>query len=71
MPKQYEAMRDKFAKGAKPGSAAYKAAQSKAARIYNAKHKSAPVTAGKYEASKKKKKGRKGGLAKMLIGKFT
>lgn len=72
MPKQYEAMRDKFAKGAKPGTPKYKAAQTRAAKIYNAKHKSAPVTAGKYEASKKKKKkGRKGGLAKMLANRFT
>lgn len=34
MPKQYEAIRDKFAKGAKKDSPSYDAAQSKAAAIY-------------------------------------
>lgn len=38
MPKQYEAMRDKFAK-----SMSYDAAQTKAAKIYNARHPGAPV----------------------------
>lgn len=39
MPKAYEKMRDKFQKEGLPK----KAAQAKAARIYNAKHPSAPV----------------------------
>jgi hypothetical protein len=34
MPKQYEAIRDKMAKGAKKGSPAYDEAQSRAAAIY-------------------------------------
>lgn len=45
MPKAYTAMRDKFA----AEGMSYDAAQSKAARIYNAKHKGNPVTA-EYEA---------------------
>lgn len=40
MPKQYEAMRDKFSGQGMP----MKAAKTKAAKIYNAKHKSKPVT---------------------------
>jgi hypothetical protein len=44
MPKAYESMRDKFAEGAEVDSPKYDAAQSKAAAIYNAKHKKAPVT---------------------------
>lgn len=44
MPKAYEAMRDKFAKGAAVDSPAYDAAQAKAAAIYNSTHKSNPVT---------------------------
>lgn len=40
MPKQYEAMRDKF----KVEGMSEKAAKTKAARIYNAKHKKRPVT---------------------------
>lgn len=47
MPKAYEAMRDKFAKENRakgmPPKQAYDAAQSKAAAIYNARHKGAPV----------------------------
>jgi hypothetical protein len=39
MPKQYEAIRDKFAKGAKKGSPAYDEAQSKAAAIFVGKGK--------------------------------
>lgn len=48
MPKQYEAMRDKFVKEGMD----YDEAQSKAAAIYNAKHKSAPV--GSHEGKKSK-----------------
>lgn len=40
MPRQYEAMRDKF----KRAGMSDKAAKTKAAKIYNAKHKSKPVT---------------------------
>jgi len=71
MPKQYEAMRDKFAEGAPVDSPKYNRAQSKAAAIYNSKHKDNPVT-GKSEGKKKKRKKKKGkklhrgGLAKML-----
>ncbi len=43
MPAQYEAMRDKFAKGAPVDSPAYNAAQSKAAAIYNSKHHKHPM----------------------------
>lgn len=49
MPKAYEAMRDKFAQGAKKDSPKYNAAQAKAAAIYNSKHPKAPVT-GKSKA---------------------
>ena len=61
MPKQYEAMRDKFAKGAAVDSPAYNRAQSKAAAIYNSQHPGRPVT-GKHgaEALKKRMKRRKG-----------
>lgn len=54
MPRQYEAMRDKFAKDGMD----YDKAQEKAARIYNAKHKDAPVTgkSDKKGAKKKRKK---------------
>lgn len=48
MPKQYEALRDKFAKGAPKDSPAYNRAQAKAAAIYNAKHPKAPVTGKKH-----------------------
>jgi len=44
MPKQYEAMRGKFAQGAKKDSPKYNAAQSKAAAIYNSKHPGKPVS---------------------------
>lgn len=40
MPKQYEAIRDSFAKGAKKGSPAYDEAQSRAAAIYVGQGKS-------------------------------
>lgn len=40
MPKQYEAMRDKF----KSEGLSDKAAKTKAAKIYNSKHKKNPVT---------------------------
>lgn len=50
MPKQYESMRDEFAK-----TMPLKAAKAKAAAIYNSTHKSNPVT-GKHKASKKKGK---------------
>ena len=39
MPKHYESMRDKFAKGAAKDSPQYNAAQTKAAKIYNASRK--------------------------------
>ena len=42
MPKQYEAMRDKF----KSQGMSDKAAKAKAAKIYNSKHKKNPVTRG-------------------------
>lgn len=48
MPRQYEAIRDKLAKGAKKDSPAYNRAQSEAAAIYNSRHHSNPVT-GKSE----------------------
>jgi len=46
MPKKYEAIRDKLAKGAKVDSPAYNRAQSRAAAIYNATRKPGqkPVT---------------------------
>ena len=51
MPKQYETMRDVFAfenrKAGMPVKKAYDQAQSKAAAIYNAKHKKSPVTSRK------------------------
>lgn len=50
MPRAYEAMRDKFAK-----TMPLKEAKGKAARIYNSKHKDAPV--GRY-SDKKAKRGR-------------
>jgi len=54
MPRQYEAMRDKFAAGAPVDSPAYNAAQGKAARIYNSKHPDSPVT-GKSEGKRRSK----------------
>lgn len=51
MPKAYEAMRDKFAKGAAVDSPKYNRAQAKAAAIYNAKHPDAPVTGHKKRKS--------------------
>lgn len=51
MPRQYEAMRDKFASGGMQ----YDAAQGKAARIYNSLHPGSPVT-GKSDAHDKKGK---------------
>jgi len=47
MPKQYEAMRDKFIQS----GMSTKAAKTKAARIYNAKHKKNPV--GRYDSLRK------------------
>jgi len=44
MPKEYEAIRDKCAKGASKKSAKYNECQSKAAAIYNSTHKDNPVT---------------------------
>ena len=61
MPKQYEAMRSKFAKGAKKDSPAYNKAQSKAAAIYNSQHQARPMSAAHPEGAKRKK-------AKGLIG---
>ena len=58
MPRAYEKMRDKFAKGAKVDSPAYNEAQSKAAAIYNARHKSNPVQPGLYERARQKAKRR-------------
>lgn len=49
MPAQYEAMRDKF----KSQGMSDRAAKSKAAAIYNAKHKSHPVT-GSHKKKKRK-----------------
>lgn len=75
MPKQYEAMRDKFAEGAPEDSEKYDRAQSKAAAIYNAKHKKNPVRPDAYERKKgkkgKKKKGKKGAMAGMLSERFA
>jgi len=48
MPRQYVAMRDKFAEQ----GMSYDAAQAKAARIYNAKHPGAPVTRASHEEDK-------------------
>ena len=45
MPKAYEKMRDKF----KKEGMSDKAAKSKAARIYNAKHPQKPVTRKKHK----------------------
>lgn len=50
MPKQYEAMRDKFMKE----GLSKDAAQSKAAAIYNSTHKAHPVT-GSHKAPSKKR----------------
>ena len=51
MPKAYEKMRDKF----KRQGMSAKAAKGKAARIYNAKHPSRPVT-GKHKRRRRRKK---------------
>lgn len=70
MPKAYESMRDKFAKGAAKDSPEYDAAQSKAAAIYNSKHKSKPVVGKK--KSKKRKKSKpvgRGGIAQDIFSK--
>jgi hypothetical protein len=69
MPKQYEAMRDKFAGDAEVDSPAYNRAQSKAAAIYNSKHKKKPVTGKK--SKKAKKKAKKGAMAGMLSERFA
>jgi len=55
MPKQYEAMRDKFAQGAPKDSPAYNQAQSKAAAIYNSRHPKQPVTGASEPKARKKK----------------
>jgi hypothetical protein len=44
MPKQYEAIRDKLAKGAPADSPEYNRAQARAAAIYNSVHPDHPVT---------------------------
>lgn len=54
MPRAYEKMRDKFVRD----GLGYDAAQEKAARIYNSKHKDAPVT-GKSDQKGRKKKRKK------------
>ena len=51
MPKQYEAMRQKFAKGAKKDSPAYNRAQSRAAAIYNSQHQDMPMAAAHPEGA--------------------
>lgn len=51
MPREYEAMRDKFASG----GMSYDAAQAKAARIFNSKHPGAPVT-GRHGRKRTRKK---------------
>jgi hypothetical protein len=48
MPRQYVAMRDKFAEGGMD----YDKAQAKAAAIYNSKHPGAPVGSGSHESDK-------------------
>jgi hypothetical protein len=71
MPKAYESMRDKFAKGAPKDSPEYDAAQSKAAAIYNSKHKDSPVTGkkkGKKAKKAKKKAKRSTGIAEDIFG---
>lgn len=50
MPKQYEAIRDSLVKK----GMSLKAAKTKAAKIYNSKHKKSPV--GRYSDRKKKGK---------------
>lgn len=69
MPRQYEAIRDKLAKGAPVDSPAYNAAQSSAAAIYNAKHPGAPVT-GRSEGPKKPRKKRRPKKEKTTPGDF-
>jgi hypothetical protein len=72
MPKAYESMRNKFAKGAAKDSPEYDAAQSKAAAIYNAKHKDSPMTGKKKSKKKKRKKAKpasRGGIAQDIFGK--
>jgi hypothetical protein len=54
MPKQYEAIRNKLAKGAKPGSPAYDRAQSSAAAIYNSRHHDRPMSAAHPEGAPRK-----------------
>jgi len=73
MPRHYEKMRDKFAKGASEDSPEYDAAQSKAAAIYNSKHKKNPVTGkdSKKKSKKKKMKMKKGKMAGMLSERFA
>lgn len=71
MPAMYEKLRDKFAKGAPEDSPKYDAAQSKAAAIYNAKHKGKPVTGKSDKKKSKKKKSKKGAMAGMLSERFA
>jgi hypothetical protein len=53
MPKQYEAMRDKMAKGARRGTLAYDEAQSKAAAIFVGKGKTKKARSKRAKALKK------------------
>lgn len=55
MPHAYAVMRDKFAKGAAVDSPAYNAAQSKAAAIYNSKHKDNPMHGADVKPARKKR----------------
>ena len=54
MPKQYEAIRDKLAKGAAVDSPAYNQAQSRAAAIYNSSHQSEPMSSAHPEGAPRK-----------------
>lgn len=55
MPAQYEAIRDKLAKGATSGPA-YDQAQSSAAAIYNSQHPDAPMSSAHPEGAPRKSK---------------
>lgn len=52
MPRQYEAIRDRFVAEGKPR----KEAQARAARIYNARNPGNPVGGGSYDSNNRKKK---------------
>lgn len=60
MPAAYEAMRDHFARenraNGMSAAAALKAAKTKAAKIYNAKHKGRPVHPGMHSRKRKRKR---------------